>query len=145
MESQNGFNMGRSAEITRDEVKFSKFISRLRSRFSELFINLLKVQLLLKGIMGEEDWNEISQKIKFTYNTDSYFSELKETEIFRERLQNLVQVEPYVGKFFSSDWIRKNILKQTPEEIKILDYEIQQELIQQPPPEDEMGEEGEEV
>jgi hypothetical protein len=145
MEAQNGFNMGRSAEITRDEVKFSKFISRIRARFSELFLNLLKVQLLLKGIMGQDDWDEIAQKIKFTYNTDSYFGELKDTEIFRERLQNLAQIEPYIGKYFSSDWVRKHIIKQTPEEIKILNYEIQQELQQQPQPEEEAGEEGEEL
>jgi len=110
-----------------------------------LFLNLLKVQLLLKGIMGQDDWDEIAQKIKFTYNTDSYFGELKDTEIFRERLQNLAQIEPYIGKYFSSDWVRKHIIKQTPEEIKILNYEIQQELQQQPQPEEEAGEEGEEL
>jgi hypothetical protein len=138
MESQNGFNLGRSAEITRDEVKFSRFISRLRSRFSELFLSLLKVQLLLKGVMSEDDWDAITQKIRFTYATDSYFSELKETEILRERFQNLAQIEPYIGKYYSTSWIRKNILKQTSDEIKVLDFEIQQEMQNQPPPEEEI-------
>tara|TARA_R110002051_G_scaffold135578_1_gene208443 strand:- start:535 stop:816 length:282 start_codon:yes stop_codon:yes gene_type:complete len=88
--------------------------------------------------MSEDDWDAITQKIRFTYATDSYFSELKETEILRERFQNLAQIEPYIGKYYSTSWIRKNILKQTSDEIKVLDFEIQQEMQNQPPPEEEI-------
>ena len=127
METENGFNMGRSTEITRDEVKFSKFIERLRLKFAELFMNLLRVQLVLKGVMTEEDWNKISQMIGFDYDTDSYFTELKETEILRERLEILQSMDEYIGKYYSHDWVRRNILKQTDEDIKMIDAQIQQE------------------
>tara|TARA_R100001509_G_C4861457_1_gene213548 strand:- start:662 stop:1051 length:390 start_codon:yes stop_codon:yes gene_type:complete len=119
--------MGRSTEITRDEVKFSKFIERLRLKFAELFMNLLRVQLVLKGVMTEEDWNKISQMIGFDYDTDSYFTELKETEILRERLEILQSMDEYIGKYYSHDWVRRNILKQTDEDIKMIDAQIQQE------------------
>jgi hypothetical protein len=121
------FNMGRAAEITRDEVKFYKFIDRLRNRFSALFMNLLKTQLILKGIISEEDWMSISQDIAFTYNRDSYFDELKEAEILRERIEILGSVDPLVGKYFSQEYIRKNLLKQDDQEIIRLNAEMEQE------------------
>ncbi len=127
MEPDSGFNMGRSAEITRDEVKFFKFIEKIRSRFTELFMQLLRVQLLLKGVLTEDDWNRISADIRFTFNKDSYFSELKESEIMKERLDMLSQVDDYIGRYFSVEWIRKNILKQSEEEILKIDSQIQQE------------------
>lgn len=121
------FNMGRAAEITRDEVKFYKFIDRLRNRFSALFMNLLKTQLILKGIISEEDWASISQDIGFNYNRDSYFDELKEAEVMRERIEMLNTVDPLVGKYFSQEYIRKNLLKQDDQEIIKMNAEMEQE------------------
>ena len=132
MEAENGFNMGRSAEITRDEVKFSKFIDKLRMRFTDMFLQLLKVQLLLKGIMSEEDWKTIEPDVYFKYNKDSYFSELKESEILRDRMEILSQADEYIGRYYSVDWVRRNILHQTEEEIAKMDAEIQKELEQKP-------------
>jgi hypothetical protein len=130
MDAENGFNMGRSSEISRDELNFFKFIDRLRGRFSELFIQLLRTQCLLKGIMKEEDWTKIVQDIYFDYQKDSYFTELKETEIMRERLEMLQSVEPYIGRFYSDGWVRKNILKQSEKEME----EIAKEMAAEPPP-----------
>ena len=121
MEAENGFNMGRSAEITRDEVKFSKFIDKLRMRFTDIFLQLLKVQLILKGIMSEDDWKSIEPDIYFEFNKDSYFSELKESEIMRDRMELLSQADEYIGKYYSVDWVRRNILHQTEEEILKID------------------------
>jgi hypothetical protein len=139
MESDNGFNLGRSAEITRDEVKFFKFIEKLRTRFTELFLNLLRTQLILKGVMSEDDWNNISPDIQFIFNQDSHFSELKHSEILKERLDILSQMDEYIGKYYSTEWIRRNILKQSDEEMKLIDSQIQQEGPQMG--EEDMGEE----
>jgi len=136
MEPDSGFNMGRSAEITRDEVKFFKFIEKIRSRFTELFVQLMRVQLLLKGVLTEDDWNRILPDIRFTFNKDSYFSELKESEIMKERLDMLSQVDDYIGRYFSVEWIRKNILKQSEEDILKIDSQIQQEGSDQQPEEE---------
>lgn len=136
MDAENGFNMGRSSEISRDELNFFKFIDRLRQRFSDLFIQLMRTQCLLKGIMKEDDWNRIVQDIYFDYQKDSYFTELKEAEIMRERLDMLQSVEPYLGRFYSDNWVRKNILKQSEKEME----EIAKEMAAEPPPptEDEL-------
>lgn len=139
MESDNGFNLGRSAEITRDEVKFFKFIEKLRTRFTDLFLNLLRTQLILKGVMSEDDWNNISPDIQFIFNQDSHFSELKHSEILKERLDILSQMDEYIGKYYSTEWIRRNILKQSDEEMKLIDSQIQQEGPQMG--EEDMGEE----
>jgi len=136
MEAENGFNMGRSAEITRDEVKFQKFIDKIRMRFTDMFLQLLRTQLLLKGIMSEEDWKSIEPDVYFEYNKDSYFSELKESEIMRDRMELLSQADEYIGKYYSVDWVRRNILHQTEEEITKMDVEIQKELAEQPPVEE---------
>jgi nitrite reductase/ring-hydroxylating ferredoxin subunit len=127
MEAENGFNMGRSAEITRDEVKFFKFIEKLRMRFCDVFLQLLRTQLLLKGVMSENDWKLLAPNVRFNFNQDSYFTELKETEIIKERLDILSQMEEYVGKYYSTEWIRKNILRQSEEDINIMDTQIQKE------------------
>jgi hypothetical protein len=121
LETMNGFNMGRSAEITRDEVKFYKFIQRLRNRFAGLLSDVLKKQLLLKGVIAETDWQDISQTITFDYNQDSYFNELQETEMLKERIAMVAQLEPLVGKYISSEYLRKEILKQTDEDIEKID------------------------
>ena len=127
LEAENGFNMGRSAEITRDELKFFKFVDRLRHRFSDLFLNALRVQLIMKGIMTEDDWNLISPDIQFDYTKDSYFTELKENEILKERIEALQGLDDFIGKFYSIEYIRKNILKQTEEEMQEIDSQIEKE------------------
>ena len=136
MEAENGFNMGRSAEITRDEVKFQKFIDKIRMRFCSMFLQLLRTQVLLKGIMSEDDWKTHEVDINFEYNRDSYFSELKESEIMRDRLELLSQADEYIGKYYSVDWVRKNILHQTEEEMTSIDAQMQKELEEQPPQEE---------
>ena len=115
---QTAFNLGRATEINRDEVKFGKYITKLRHRFSHLFTDLLKIQLLLKGIINEEDWFEIKDNLDYVWTKDSHFSELKNNEIIRERFEILSQAEEYIGKYISNDWVKKNILQQTDEEIK---------------------------
>jgi hypothetical protein len=124
MADQTGFNMGRSVEITREEVKFYKFIERIRHQFSNFFLDFLRVQLILKGVMTEEDWYELKNDIKFVFNTDNYFWDLKEAEILAERMKMLSFVEPYVGKYFSTDYVRSKILRQTEEEIKGIDEQM---------------------
>ena len=121
LETQNGFNMGRSAEITRDEVKFYKFIQRLRNKFCTLFNDVLRKQLLLKGVISETDWEDLNQNISYDFNEDSYFNELRETEILKERLQMLGQIDPLVGKYYSTEYVRKHILQQSDEEITLID------------------------
>ena len=127
LEAENGFNMGRSAEITRDEVKFYRFIDRLRQRFAEVFLQALRSQCILRGIMKQEDWEKIYQKISFSWKTESYFHELKEIEILKERAEMLRDMDEYVGRYYSIDWIRKNILQQDEEVIKEMDAQIAKE------------------
>lgn len=131
MMPDTGFNMGRSAEITRDEVKFGKFIDALRQRFSTFFADILKTQVLLKGLMSEEDWHRISQDIAFTFNQDSYFTELKRNDILRERLDIIAAVTPFVGRYFSEEYVRKHFLMQPEEEILEINAQINREAQQQ--------------
>jgi hypothetical protein len=127
MEADTGFNMGRAADISRDELKFAKFISRVRLRFSELFLNFLKVQMISKGIVDQDEWNKICQYIKIDFSTDSMFLESKQAEVLKDRMAILREVSDYSGKYFSEIWIRKNILRQTDEDIELIDSEIEQE------------------
>jgi len=120
-----GFNMGRSVEITREEVKFYKFIDRIRHHFSKLFLDILRVQLLLKGVVTEDDWREIRGDIKFIFNTDNYFWDLKESEILAERLKMLSFVDPYIGKYFSTEYVRKHVLRQTENDFKEMDKQME--------------------
>ena len=133
---EGGFNLGRSSEILRDEVKFSKFVGRLRKRFSNMFNDMLKTQLLLKNIITPEDWEIMSEHIQYDYLYDNHFAELKESELLMERLNMAAQAEPYVGKYFSQDYLRRKILRQTDEEIleqdKIIDKEIKDGVIPDP-------------
>jgi len=131
MEADNGFNMGRASEISRDELKFAKFITRLRMKFSELFLNLLRIQLLSKGIMNQEEWEEINQNIRFDYSSDSYFTESKNIEMMKERLSILRDVGDFSGKFFSEKWIRKTILQMTEQEADEMQDEINKERVEQ--------------
>ena len=127
LESDNQFNMGRASEITRDELKFTKFIGRLRIKFSELFNIILEKQLLLKGIITKAEWLEMKDKINYDFIEDNYFSELKEGEALRERLSLLRDVDEYTGKYFSAEWIRSNVLKQSEDDIKVIDKQIADE------------------
>jgi len=128
LETETTFNIGRAAEITRDEVKFQKFIARLRKRFSELFTDLLKTQLILKGIMTLEEWDEMKEHIQFDFIADNYFTELKEIEIRNERMNQVNSMDPYVGKYFSVEYLRRQVLKQTETEIKEIDEQIESEM-----------------
>ena len=128
LESESTFNLGRAAEITRDEVKFQKFVTRLRKKFSELFHDLLKTQLVLKGIISLEEWDDMSEHIQYDFIADNYFSELKEKEILTERLNLLTAMDPYAGRYFSLDYLRRQILKQTDAEIKSIDKQMKKEI-----------------
>jgi hypothetical protein len=125
LETSTGFNMGRTSEITRDEVKFYKFIERMRHKFANLFLELLKKQCILKGILTQNDWEKISQDIIFNFNRDSYFNDLKENEILREKVEMLNVMANFTGTFYSTNYIRKNILKMTDQEIAQIDQEIE--------------------
>jgi len=121
------FNFGRSTEITRDEVKFAKFISRLRNKFSVLFSKILERQLILKGIITPDEWDEIKQNVRFKFSQDNYYAELKESEILRDRMALLRDVDDYVGKYYSHEWIRRKILHQSDEEIEEFNGQIADE------------------
>jgi hypothetical protein len=127
LESDNQFNMGRSSEITRDELKFGKFIDRLRWRFTELFHILLEKQLVLKGIITHREWKEIKGDIYYDFVKDNHFTELKNAEIIRERVNLLRDLDEYVGKYYSVEWVRKNILYQTDDDIDEIDKQIESE------------------
>jgi len=139
LEQEAQFSLGRSSEITRDELKFQKFVDRLRRRFSQLFVNILKKQLILKGIITEEDWNNWKSDIVIEYAKDNHFTELKDAEIFREKLQSLDQVQNYVGEYFSKEWVMKNILHFNDEQIEQMQDQINGEGEQTP----EQGEDDE--
>ena len=128
MESEAGFNLGRAAEISRDELKFTKFVARLRKRFTQMFNDILKTQLVLKGVMTIEDWTNIKEHIQYSFLKDGYFAELKNAEILRERINLAEQISPYVGKYYSVEYIRKNILRQTDEDIAEIDRQIANEI-----------------
>jgi hypothetical protein len=127
LESEGGFNLGRAAEITRDELKFGKFIDRMRLRFSSLFKEALKKQLILKGVISEEESNDIFSNIRFDFMRDGYFTELKEAEILTNRLGLAQQMEPYVGKYYSHQYMRTKVLHQSEEEMDQIDKEMGEE------------------
>jgi len=128
MDGEGGFNLGRSSEILRDELKFTKFVGRLRKRFSNLFNDILKTQLILKNVVTPEDWKKMSEHIQYDFLYDNHFSELKESELMTERLNLAVTAEPYIGKYFSQDYVRRKILRQTDEEIVEQDKLIKKEI-----------------
>ena len=125
---EGGFNLGRSSEILRDELRFNKFVGRLRKRFSNMFLDMLKTQLLLKNVITVDDWSGMSEHIQFDYIYDNHFAELKDSELFQERMANLSQAEPYIGKYFSQDYLRREILRQTDDEIVEQDKLIAAEI-----------------
>jgi hypothetical protein len=128
MEGEGGFNLGRSSEILRDELKFTKFVGRLRKRFSNMFNDMLKTQLILKNIITPEDWRVMSEHIQYDFLYDNHFSELKDAELLTERLNLAATAEPYIGKYYSQDYVRRKILRQTDQEIIEQDMIIEKEI-----------------
>ena len=128
MDGEGGFNLGRSSEILRDELKFTKFVARLRKRFSNMFNDMLKTQLILKNIITPEDWETMSEHIQYDFLYDNHFSELKEAELMNERLSLAATAEPYIGKYYSQDYVRRKILRQTDVEILEQDALIKKEI-----------------
>jgi hypothetical protein len=127
MKPDTGFSLGRSSEITRDELKFNKFIGRLRIRFSALFHDLMRIQLIAKGLIRSDEWDDIKSKIRYDFQRDNHFTELKESEILTGRMQTLQLVDPYLGKYVSKKWVMKNILRMNDNEISDIDKEIKAE------------------
>lgn len=130
---QQGFSIGRSNEVTRDELKFNKFVQRLRNRFSQLLIGLLRVQLVAKNVVTADDWKDFEKKINVRFVNDNNFVEMRDAELWSNRFQMLQQVTPYLGSFFSQDWVKRKILQLTEEEITEMDKQIKSE----PPPNQE--------
>tara|TARA_A100000172_G_scaffold71833_3_gene52661 strand:- start:118 stop:1794 length:1677 start_codon:yes stop_codon:yes gene_type:complete len=128
IEGDGGFNLGRSSEILRDELKFSKFVGRLRKRFSAMFLDMLKTQLLLKNVVTPEDWEVMSEHIQFDFLYDNHFSELKEAELMENRINLATLAEPYIGKYYSQDYVRRKIIRQTDADILEEDAKIDQEI-----------------
>ena len=127
LEQEAQFSLGRASEITRDEVKFKKFIDRLRKRFSDVFIQLMKTQLMLKNVVTAEEWNEWKESIQFDYIEDNYFSELKEAEMYRERFDMLGSLDEHIGRFISNEWVKKNILRFSDDDIETMNKQIEDE------------------
>lgn len=128
LDSGGGFNLGRSSEILRDELKFTRFVGRLRKRFSQVFIDLLKTQLILKNVVTPEDWEKLSEHIQFDFLYDNHFSDLKKNEIMNDKLGVVAAMEPYLGRYFSVEYVRKHILNQTDGEIIDIDKQIKKEI-----------------
>ena len=128
LESSTGFNLGRASEITRDELKFTKFVQRLRKKFTELFNDLLRTQLILKGIINEDDWYTVRDSMNYDFLQDGHFAELKQTEMLRERLALANEMRDYIGKFFSVEYVRKSVLKQNERDIEEMDAQIKKEI-----------------
>jgi hypothetical protein len=139
LEPSTGFSMGRSTEITRDELKFTKFVQRLRKKFTELFNDFLKTQLILKGVISIDDWPVIQANIQYDFLQDGHFAELKESEMLKERVALADGLEKYVGKYFSQEYIRKFVFKQSEKEIKDIDRQISKEGPYEPTGMDSLG------
>jgi len=127
LEQEAQFSLGRSTEISRDEVKFQKFVDRLRRRFSWVFLGILRKQLILKGIITEQDWEECKDNIYVDYVVDNHFTELKELEVMRERLGSLDQISQYVGEYFSKEWVMRNVLRLSDDDMEAMKKEIAKE------------------
>jgi hypothetical protein len=125
--NQSGFSLGRVGEITRDELKFAKFVGRMRAKFSDLFDQALRVQCVLKGICTDEEWNQFKEHIHYNFIKDNNFTELKEAELMTNRLQLLASVDPYTGRYFSQAWIQRNVLRLNDDEIAVMQEEIEEE------------------
>ena len=127
-DDNKGFNLGKTTEVLRDELKFTKFIGRLRKRFGELFHDILKTQLILKGVIAPEDWDDMEEHIQYDFLFDNHFNELKEQEMMLQRVNVAAQMDPFLGKYFSVDYIRRQILQQTEKEMKEMDKQIKGDI-----------------
>ena len=132
LQPETGFSLGRSSEISRDEVKFAKFIRRLRARFSTLFDKALEKQLILKGIIKSEEWEAIRDKLRYNFMIDNHFDELQEAEILRDRMSLMDEISNYVGVYYSKEWVRKNVLHMTEDEIEEIKKQIDDEAEEEP-------------
>ncbi len=133
LQQQAGLNFGRAAEITRDELKFTKFVGKLRRQFSLMFADLLKTQLILKGIITEQDWVQMADDVEYVFAQDAYYTESKEQEILRSRVELIAQVDPYLNKYVSKSYIQKKIMRLSEEEISDMDSEMKADLAANPP------------
>ena len=133
LETESGFNMGRGAEITRDEVKFTKFVQKLRKKFNVLFNNILKTQLLLKGVVAEEDWLSIKDNLSYMYMKDGHYAEMRDMDLLRDRLEVLGTIEPYIGQYFSKKYVQKQVFRMSDDEID----SMQKEMDAEPEPEED--------
>lgn len=133
LEQQTGFSLGRTTEITRDELKFTKFVNRLRNKFSALFDDLLRVQCIIKKICTEDEWKEFKEALWYDFKKDNNFTELKEAELLQNRVQTLQLIDPYVGRYYSMQWVRKNILQMDDDEIEEMAAQIEEEQAQNMP------------
>ena len=127
LEAENSFSIGRSDNITRDELKFTKFVQKLRKKFCVLFMDILKTQLVLKGVIAIEEWDAMKEHIQFDFMQDGHFTELKNAEILQNRLDMLGQIESYVGTYFSKEYVKKNVLRMNDEEIEEIEQQIKDE------------------
>ena len=127
MEAENNFSLGRSTEITRDELKFTKFVQRIRKKFTPLFTDMLKTQLVLKGVVSIEEWDRIKEHIQYDFLQDGHFAELKKAELLNDKVQTLQSIEPYIGQFFSKKWVQKNVLQMTDSEIEEMASQLEDE------------------
>ena len=127
-DDNKGFNLGKTTEVLRDELKFTKFIGRLRKRFSEIFMDFLKTQLILKGVVAPEDWDDMKEHIQYDFLFDNHFNELKNIEMMNQRIATVTQMDPFVGKYFSVEHVRKEILGQTNKDLRELDKQMQAEI-----------------
>jgi hypothetical protein len=128
LEAENGFSMGRASEITRDELKFTKFVQRIRKKFTPLFTDLLKTNLLLKGIISPEDWPRMQEHIQYDFMEDGHFAELKDAELLNDRIQTLDSIQSYIGTFFSKEYVLRKVLNMTDAEIKEMRDQMAKEL-----------------
>ena len=128
LDSNTSFNLGRSSEILRDELKFTKFVGKLRKKFSELFHDILKTQLILKGVIAPEDWEDMKEHIQYDYLYDNHFTELKNLEMLNEKLGVIAQMEPYMGRYFSTEYVRSQILGQSETEMEELDVQMDDDI-----------------
>ena len=127
LETESGFNMGRGAEITRDEVKFTKFVQKLRKKFNTLFNNILKTQLILKGVVAEDDWLSIKENLSYEYMKDGHYAEMRDMDLLRDRLDVLNTIEPFIGQYFSKKYVQKQVFRMSDDEIESMDKEMESE------------------
>jgi hypothetical protein len=127
LETESGFNLGRGAEITRDEVKFTKFVQKLRKKFNYLFNNILKTQLILKGVVAEDDWLSIKENLSYEYMKDGHYAEMRDMDLLRDRLDVLNTIEPFIGQYFSKKYVQKQVFRMSDDEIESMDKEMESE------------------